>query len=534
VLYKIGLLPQTYSNVQNTVLIMKKILLFSFLLFVILLPAQPSIQWQKSYGGSKDDGGSFIQQTSDGGYVAIGSTRSTDGDVPSGLHGLSDIWVIKTDELGNIQWQKLLGGNSFEEGFSIQQTSDGGYIFAGSTLSNNGDVSGNHGGWDCWVVKLSPTGTILWQRALGGSLEDRAYSLTLTTDGGCIMAGYSASNDGDVSGNHGSFDYWVVKLSDAGILEWQKTYGGTGDDEAYCIIQTNDGGYAVMGATFSNDDDVSDNNGTIDFWMLKIDNAGAIEWQRALGGSGADDGRLVIQTSDGGYLVGGREGSGNGQVVGDYDRTDFWIVKLSANGDFQWQKPLGGNAEDIPTGMLETSDGGYIINGITESTDGDVLDNDGIWDIWLVKVNGSGVVQWQKTIGGTQFDYPTNITPTSEGGFAIVGFSDSNDEEITGNHGKYDLFIIKLSAESSPTKETQTQPLEIYPNPASQSFSLNIPTEAATFNLTMTDLLGREVSRQAVFPNGGSVEIAQLPVGVYFVKAEESSGKVYVGKFRKE
>ena len=183
-----------------------------------------------------------------------------------------------------IQWAKCYGGSEYDAALSIQQTTDGGYIVAGLSLSNDNDVSGNHGGEDYWIVKLTSTGSIEWQKSLGGSGEDRASSVIQTTDGGYIIAGTSNSNDGDVSGNHGRDDYWIVKLSSTGILEWQKSLGGSGDDDANSIQQTTDGGYIIAGGSNSNDGDVSGNHGSDDYWIVKLAPSGSIEWQKSLGG----------------------------------------------------------------------------------------------------------------------------------------------------------------------------------------------------------------------------------------------------------
>ena len=174
--------------------------------------SSPAIAWQKCFGGSKDDEAKSIQQTSDGGFIVAGKTWSNDGDV-TGNHGREDFWAVKLSATGAIQWQKCLGGSGWDVATSIQQTSDGGFIVAGRTNSNDGDVTGNHGNDDFWVAKLSSTGAIQWQKSLGGSGEDKAYSIQQTSDGGFIVAGYTASNDGDVTGNHGYDDFWVVKLS---------------------------------------------------------------------------------------------------------------------------------------------------------------------------------------------------------------------------------------------------------------------------------------------------------------------------------
>src|ERR1043165_357284 len=171
----------------------------------------PSIQWQKSFGGTGTDYAASIQQTTDCGYIVAGQSYSIDGDLTIN-HGLNDYWIVKLDTAGSLEWQTDLGGSDYDLANSIQQTSDGGYVVAGYSKSNDNDVSGNHGLNDFWVVKLDMNGSLSWQKSLGGSGVDMAHSIQQTSDGGYIVAGISNSNDNDVSGNHGDFDYWVVKL----------------------------------------------------------------------------------------------------------------------------------------------------------------------------------------------------------------------------------------------------------------------------------------------------------------------------------
>jgi hypothetical protein len=222
-----------------------------------------NFQWQKCLGGTNDDYAYSIQQTRDSGYIVAGGTSSNDGNV-HGNHGSSDIWVVRLDSNGSMQWLECPGGNSSDIAYSVQQTSDLGYVLAGATSSCDGDVRGNHGSSDAWIVKLDSNGFLLWQKCLGGSGWDEGRSIQQTTDGGYIVAGVTWSNDSDVTGNHGRSDAWVVKLDSNGSLLWQKCLGGTGNDEANSIQQTADGGYIVAGVTWSNDSDVTGNHGRSD------------------------------------------------------------------------------------------------------------------------------------------------------------------------------------------------------------------------------------------------------------------------------
>jgi len=429
---------------------MKKALLSIVFLLVShwLIGQTPSIQWQKILGGTSADEDPAMARTNDGGYIVAGYSISNDGDV-SNNHGLYDFWVVKLSNAGTIEWQKGLGGTGNDYAYSILQTTDGGYIVAGGTYSNDGDVSGNHGSRDFWVVKLSNTGTIEWQKALGGTEADNAHSIIQTTDGGYIVAGYSASNNGDVSGHHGHWtywDYWIVKLSNVGIIEWQKSLGGTGNDYAYSILQTTDGGYIVAGWSSSNDGDISGHHGNWtywDYWVVKLGNVGAIEWQKSLGGTDNDYAHSIIQTMDGGYIVAGYSASNDGDVSGNHGGGDSWVVKLSNVGIIEWQKALGGTSADNAHSIIQTMDGGYIVAGWSYSNDGDVSGNHGDGDFWVVKLSNAGTIEWQKAFGGTGNDYAYSIIQ-ADGGYVIAGWTNSNNGDVSGNHGGRDFWVVKF------------------------------------------------------------------------------------------
>jgi len=357
-----------------------------------------------------------------------------------------------------IVWQKSLGGNDFDWAYSIQQTDDGGFIVAGYSESNDGDVSGNRGSADYWVVKLNSAGEIEWQRSLGGSGDDVAYSIQQTSDGGFIVAGRSNSNDGDVSGNHGSADYWVVKLNSSGEIVWQTSLGGSSWDFVPSIQQTADGGFIVAGGSTSNDGDVSGNHGGGDYWVVKLNSAGEIEWQRSLGGSSYDAANSIQQTSDGGFVVAGGSYSIDGDVSGNHGSADYWVVKLNSAGEIVWQKCLGGSDNDLAFSIQQTADGGFIIAGYSCSNDGDVSGNHGSRDYWVVKLNSAGEIEWQKCLGGSGDDEARSIHQTADGGFIVAGYSESNDGDVSGNHpgGYYesdstwheypDYWVVKLNS----------------------------------------------------------------------------------------
>ncbi|GAB6286767.1 MAG: hypothetical protein STSR0009_29700 [Methanoregula sp.] len=363
----------------------------------------------------------------------------------TGNHGYIDYWVVKLDSTGSLIWQKCLGGLNEDSAQSIQQTSDGGYIIAGHSYSNDSNVTGNHGSADYWVVKLTASGTLDWQKCLGGTSFDDAYSIQQTTDGGYIVAGYTTSKNGDVTDNHGNSDYWVVKLGSTGTLIWQKCLGGLNDDYAHSIQQTADGGYIVTGNTGSHDGNVTGNHGNWDYWVVKLTEKGTLDWQKCLGGTDSDYAQSVQQTADGGFIVAGYTKSTDGNVDGNHGSIDYWVVKLDRNGNILWQKCLGGTGNDYAHSIQQTADGGFIVAGYTNSNNGNVTGNHGSIDYWVVKLERNGNILWQKCLGGTDDDMGINIQLTEDGGYIVTGLADSNNGDVTGNHGRYDYWVVKLN-----------------------------------------------------------------------------------------
>jgi hypothetical protein len=276
------------------------------------------------------------------------------------------------------------GGSDYDRCYASIPTGDGGYYLIGRTWSNNGDVTGNHGKYDIWVVKIDSALNLRWQKSFGGSSWENGFSGDLTFDGGCIVAGSTNSVNGDVQGVHGGNDFWVLKIDANGALQWQKCFGGKKDDYAASVRQTSDTGYIIAGSTTSVDGEVTDNHGLSDFWIIKLDKGGNLQWQKSFGGSKFDEASSVIQTSDGGYLVGGSTESDDGDVTGyhqgedpDHPPYDYWVVKLDESGTLKWQKCYGGSEDDQLNSITPTADGGYVAAGYSESSDGDLTGNYG-------------------------------------------------------------------------------------------------------------------------------------------------------------
>jgi len=484
------------------------------------LAQAPIIELQKSLGGSSNDFARGVILASDGNYIIAGGSSSNNGNV-TGNHGSSDFWVVKMNPSGVVIWQKSLGGPGFDFAKDIKQTSDGGYILTGIASGNGGDVTGNHGLWDVWVVKLNANGILQWQKSLGGSANDGGSSVEQTSDGGYIVAAYSESSDGDVSDAIDYIDYWVVKLSASGTLQWEKSFGGSEIDYATSIALTLDGGYIVSGFSDSTNGHVTGNHGAEDFWVVKITANGDLQWQSTYGGSSQDVGNNVLPTQDGGYIISGFTSSNNGDVSGNNGNSDFWLVKTNSTGAIEWQKTLGGSSSEFAYALQKVNNG-YVVAGGSSSSNGDVTENKGSEDFWVARVNSIGELQWQKSMGGNDDDEAHAINSTNDGGFVVAGFSYSNNGDVTGNHGSNDMWVVKLSQDPLAIVDFQFQEIVLYPNPVSEV--LYIEAQQDIENISVFNLLGQELLKQSVNGLQSTIDMSGLSGGIYLIQILSSQG----------
>ncbi|NUQ14093.1 MAG: T9SS type A sorting domain-containing protein [Flavobacteriales bacterium] len=506
------------------------------------MSAQPAIEWQKCLGGTGTEFLYDLAKAADGGYYVAGGTTSYDGDV-TGYHGggippYPDIWVVKLDSTSTIEWQKCLGGTNEERAYAITGASDGGCLTVGYTWSNDGDVVGNHGS-DAWVVRLDAAGGLVAQHFIGGAGGDVGRAIQGTSDGGFALAGSTSSNDGDFSGNHGGVDGWVAKLDADAAVQWQHCYGGSALDELWSVQQTNDGGYVVAGRTYSNDGDVSGHHGSMDAWVLKLDGAGTILWQKCMGGNGDDEFRSAQQTSDGGFILAGSTGSNDGDVIGYHGDNDAWVVKLSANGDLQWQKSLGGSQGDGGNAVRQTTDGGFILTGGTTSNDGDVSgfhQGFGVSDAWVVKLNDVGTLEWQKCLGGTSPESAHAIEETSAQHYVMAGYAWSNDGDVSGNHGGFDGWVVKLGLGEVGVVEEPRTPFTITPNPTRSTLTITLPRGPSVPEIVLMDATGRTVMTQPTATSTASLtlDLAGQESGMYLVQLRFADGTRAVERVVKE
>lgn len=365
--------------------------------------------------------------------------------------GAESTFTTKNDgiTIPSIAWQIVLGGSNQDEFIDHFKTSDGGFVSGGYTKSIDGTLVGIHPNisQDAWVVKFDAQGVIEWQKTYGGSDPDKLYGITGTSDGGYVFVGTSQSDDGDVAVNKGSNDAWIVKLNSAGAIEWESTVGGFKSDHFNQVIQTQDGGFLGIGATQSSDGDIPSLSGDMDMLVVKVSSNGAIEYVRVFGGSDYDKGYDLLQAPNGNFVAVGISKSSDGIFSSSHGEHDAWILEFDANGNIIWSELIGGSLQELVYSLSKTNNG-YIIGGSSESNDFDVPSNNGDRDAWLIRTDLAGQMIWTQTFGGSNIDNIYSAIQCSNGGYISVGYSQSSDGEIN-NHGSSqnypDVWVIKTS-----------------------------------------------------------------------------------------
>lgn len=459
--------------------------------WVVKLDDQGSIEWENTIGGDWRDELRNIKPTIDGGYIMLGRSAShASGDKsedPIGNFGTYDYWVIKLNATGNITWENTIGGSIDDVGYDIITLSDGSFIIGGTSSSSiSGDKTENsNGGDDYWILKLDSTGNILWQNTIGGSGQELFKKMDLTNDGGFILGGYSNSNiSGDKTENSkGGNDYWIVKINSNGIVLWDKTIGGDNEDTLSSIENTSDGGFILSGSSRSSisGDKDEDEIGQGDFWVVKTDNLGDIEWQNTIGGTSIEFDPYVVQAPDNGYL--GICWS-NSNISGDKD---------------------------------ENSVGGF--------------------DVWIIKLNTDGTIHWQETIGGSngestfRMDYHSNSNSFFLGCSSLSGIS---GEKTEANIGSNDYWIMKLNDVTLNINNLESNiNFSLLPNPTDNI--LEISTNQEHINqITIYNINGKLINNyKGLDSNKVNINVSKFNLGTYLVKIE-SQNKTITKKFIKK
>ena len=407
---------------------MRKLLFLALAVIPCLAFAQ-TLKWQTCIGGTDDEEAASLQKTTDDGFIIAGWTESTG---ISGHNGGKDYYIIKLDSNGNTGWEKCFGTSDEEQAFSIRQTPSGGYI-----------TTGIRNVWRTWTLRLNSAGDTIWTKYYS-TLSAGSRDIECTSDSGYTIAGYKNNNFND--------SWWIQKLNTDGDSIWSKSMGGSNTDIARGIQQTSDGGYIACGTASSADGDVTGHHGSMDAWVVKLDSAGNITWSNSLGGSSADEANSVIQTKDGGYVMAGETSSNDGDVWGNKGTKNYWIVRLNSSGDTIWTRCYGGTLSDAAEAIQQTQDGGFVVAGWANSTDGDVTGSHGSIDCWIIRLDANGDLIWSKCMGGSLIDRAFDIQLCDKGDYVIAGDTKSDDGDVSGLHGNYpDIWVARFTMEPKIT-----------------------------------------------------------------------------------
>ncbi|WP_374504542.1 T9SS type A sorting domain-containing protein [Flavobacterium sp.] len=543
---------------------------FYLLLLAPLFIHSQDILWEKSYGGKNADYLFDAQPTADNGFILAGSSLSgKTGTKTASNNGDLDYWVWKMDANGKLDWQKSLGGSGFDLLQSIKGTQDGGFILAGTSSSNQGmdKQSDSKGLSDFWVVKLDAKGQELWQQTIGGSGQEDLLTVIPTRDGGYLLGGSSSSAKTIISttstlktqstakedltlkteSTRGSMDYWIVKLDSKGNVMWQKTYGGRYSDLLRSLEQTKDGGFILGGYSNSpqSGDKTAASIGIGDYWIIKTDELGAIEWQNTYGGTGDNQLYVIHQTDDEGYIVGGNTNSpGSLTAKGGsvQSGSDFWLLRLDTKGEVVWSETYNYGKVDILTSLVENSDHSFLVGGYAQSERGIMAkgmiqkEATGINDYIALKVNTKGEAVWEKIVGSGGEDILRKLISTRDGGYLLAGTSNaSSSGDKSTTLGSNDFWVVKLQDQLVPL--TVQASIEAIPNPVSTFTNIIVGYEYETGTATVVDLAGRMLQQFTISSRTVPIDMSLYPEGIYVVNIKtnvKSEGIKVIKKTKKD
>ena len=507
----------------------------------------PCLKAQTTLGGSNYDQGSKMIQTRDGGFVVCGLTFSNDGDFQTKDTINGDAYIAKYNRFGKLEWTKTYGGTGNDVFNDIVQTYDGGYAVVGQTTSNDGDVSGNHGSNDIWLVKCKASGNIEWQKCYGGTGDEFGNAIVQTLYGGYAIATFTNSNDGDVSGNHntdGDFDGWFIQVAPKGKLLYQHCYGGSDFDGFFAMVPSDFGSFILEGSTSSTDGDVSGDHGGGDAWVVKVNAFGKILWQRAVGGSGIDatGSNEIAKTTDGNVVINGYSNSPDGDINAQNDTVVSYVAKLnSVTGTLIWSKSYADPIYRAGFGIFATRDGGCVETGYVGPNGFDNSSHDAL----ISKFDKNGKEEWYKRVGGSDFDGAITGYETWNGDLNILCQTASTDGDVKNNHGIIDEWIIELghcgnyiaddaaSTEDAVAATKNNATIQLYPNPAKDILRIEGLNTLAKTTLSLFSISGKLIQQSTSSDESYQLNIQKLVAGSYYVRIQ-SGEKITTLKFVKE
>ncbi|MBX3101452.1 MAG: OmpA family protein [Bacteroidetes bacterium] len=483
----------------------------------LLAQKPPQILWQRCVGGNAFDNATCVDVLPDSSYLIAGTTFSY--DVPR-LHkstGDADVLLIKCSPVGEITWLANYGGKFTEEAFDVRQLPDGGFVVCG--LTDSPEYSGGEN--DLYVLRVDALGRQRWARGYGGQGNERGNALVLAPDGGFLVVGETGSNTRDVSRNHGGLDGWVVKLDAQGKLLWEKSIGGTGNDKLKTVLLTRDGHYLMAGPSDSNNGDLPGNYGKTDVMVVKMTLKGEIVWVKHLGGNSFDDAFGLIELPDGDLIMVGTTYSSAGQLKRTYGENDVFLARLDKDANLKWEKTYGGAEDDGGNSACLTPAGQLLIAGTSRSKDGLIQEGYGRYDAWLLLTDLEGNVVWSQNYGGSKDEQFYRAVPLQNGSIFALGFSFSEDFDLTytPQNGGNDAWLVHLGWKPTP-KETVPTTLVGYVKDATTGAI--IPAEVSLIRNSTAQVLAKAQSDTTVgtywmmFRDSTDLSLGVLVPGYFF------------------
>lgn len=520
-------------------------LAFLFVFSGIFIAVSQKVSWEKTYGGLHADYLFDIQPTPDYGFILAGSSVSDVGGSKSESKvGVLDFWLWKMSETGKLEWQRSFGGDGIDMLNSLVITSDGGMLLGGTSNSQKGydKTQNSFGGNDFWVLRLDPFGNILWQNTYGGKGEDKLAKVIQTRDGGFLIGGSSSSNrifdatkqevveNAKSENSRGNLDYWVIKVNSAGEMEWQRTLGGRFADILKTVVETPDGGYLLGGISNSpqSGDKTEKNLGEFDYWIVKLDQTGKTEWQRTIGGEGDDRLVDIIITESKKILIAGYSNSGisyNKEVSNRGTSTDIWVIMLNEDGLQEWQKTYNVDSYTLLTGVTKTSDQAFMLGGYSQKSLLDKRKKGTVGsDYFAIKIDSLGEQRWKRELGSSSRDVLSRIVETRDGGYILAGTSNG---KISKSKQSSNIGMEDFWIVKLGDDDKDKKPkrmIEAYPNPTNNVTNVLVGFDFDYGTATMYDIAGRQLQHFEITSRTVPVSLQGLPIGVYLITIKTNKG----------
>ncbi len=495
-----------------------------FILLGYMLNAQfTDIDWEKTFGSSLSEISHSLTSDGGSGYLIANDNNLNDGTASVDKGG-SDVWVANIDAAGNIIWETTIGGTLNDYPKEILKGSDNAIYIVGYSKSNDQDITVNKGDDDILLVKLSTSGNLIWAKTYGGTDRDRGETIIQKANGNLLIGAMSSSSNGDVSNNYGSFDNLIMEIDTAGNVLWEKNYGGTGTEQIRDIKPLLDGNFIMTGLSTSSNNDSPSNNGSYDYLTIKFNDTGAVIWSDAIGGSSLDFAESILPLSDSSIIIGGYSYSKDFDVDSVYDNIDIWIINYDKNGNINWKEVYGGSDDDILLNLIELSNGEVYGIGSTSSNDGQVSNNYGGNDVWLININpNNGNLLFEKNYGGDSYDQGIEIIENNTNDLVFIGRSSSDTNDVSLNIGGSDSWLVKLNPSSTSIHNIKKKPYTLYPNPITRGDILNIDNDI--LSIKIIDVSGKIVHQNLNLQH--SVVYAPKVNGVYFVQLVNNEGSIF-------